>query len=84
MTIDNGSEKQSTKKRRRQRKFNGSSSSLASIKSREDNTIINDGDNTQLRNVTHDSLDLKVTGHLDASENDQRQVTPVTRFKAND
>ena len=57
---------------------------MASIKSREDNTIINDGDNTQLRNVTHDSLDMKVTGHLDASENDQRQVTPVTRFKAND
>ena len=84
MTIDDGSEKQSTKKRRRPRKFNGSSSSLASIRSREDNTIINDGDNTQLRNVTHDSLDLKVTGHPDASENDQRQVTPVTRFKAND
>ena len=56
------------KKKRRIRKHAGSSSSLDSIKSKEDNTILaNDQEFSQIRNVTQDSMDMRVTNAPAAS-----------------
>ena len=48
-------------KQKRQRKHAGSESSLDSIRSREDATIINDNEHENLRHITQDSIELKGT-----------------------
>ena len=58
-----------TGKQKRPRKYNGSSSSLASIQSREDNTVINDGDVSGMRHATQDSMvDMKQTKEEDIAD----------------